>query len=69
MVTETWAKPEANSDAGAYRDYIDVRIFNAKRAGFKAVILGTAPEAEITTLTEARDLIKPPVDILEKNQS
>jgi hypothetical protein len=69
MVTETWAKPEANSDAGAYRDYVDVRIFNAKRAGFKAVILGTAAEAEITTLTEARDLIKPPTDLLEKNQS
>ena len=23
MVTESWAKPEANSDAGAYRDYVD----------------------------------------------
>jgi len=69
MVTETWAKPEANSDAGAYRDYVDVRIFNSKRAGFKAVILGTSPESEITTLAEARDLIKPPVDLLEKNQT
>lgn len=68
MVTESWAKPEANSDAGAYRDYVDVRIFNAKRAGFKAVILGGTPGTEITTLREARDLIKPPVDILEKNQ-
>lgn len=69
MVTESWAKPEANSDAGAYRDYVDVRIFNPKRAGFKATILGTAPESEITTLREARDLIKPPVDLLEKNQT
>ena len=69
MVTESWAKPEANSDAGAYRDYVDVRIFNAKRAGFKAVILGATPESEITTLTEARDLIKPPLDLLEKNQT
>jgi len=69
MVTETWAKPEANSDAGAYRDYVDVRIFNPKRAGFKAVILGTAPEPEILTLNDARNLIKPPVDLLEKNQT
>ena len=69
MVTESWAKPEANSDAGAYRDYVDVRIFNSKRAGFKGTILGATPESEITTLTEARDLIKPPADLLEKNQS
>jgi hypothetical protein len=69
MVTESWAKPEANSDSGAYRDYVDVRIFNTKRAGFKGTILGATPEAEITTLTEARDLIKPPADLLEKNQS
>ncbi len=70
MVTETWAKPEANSDAGAYRDYVDVRIFNAKRAGFKGRINAIAAnfDTEITTLTEARDLIKPPSDILEKNQ-
>ena len=71
MVTETWAKPEANSDAGAYRDYVDVRIFNSKRAGFKGIILGSATDfsGDITTLTEARDLIKPPADILEKNQT
>jgi hypothetical protein len=68
MVTETWAKPEANSDAGAYRDYVDVRIFNPFRAGFKAKIAGSSP-TEITTLTGARDLIKPPANLLEKNQS
>jgi len=70
MVTESWAKPEANSDAGAYRDYVDVRIFNAKRAGFKGIILGSATDftGDISTLTEARDLIKPPADILEKNR-
>ena len=67
MVTETWAKPEANSDAGAYRDYVDVRIFNAFRAGFKAKIAGSTP-TEITTLIEARDLIKPRANLLEKNQ-
>lgn len=67
MVTETWAKPEANSDAGAYRDYVDIRIFNPKRAGFKGKIDGSSP-TEITTLREARDLIKPPTDLLEKNQ-
>ena len=67
MVTETWAKPEANSDAGAYRDYIDVRIFNAFRAGFKAKIAASSP-TEITTLTGARDLIKPRANLLEKNQ-
>jgi len=67
MVTETWAKPEANSDAGAYRDYVDVRIFNASRAGFKAKIIGSSP-TEITTLAEARDLIKPPSKLLEKNR-
>ena len=67
MVTESWAKPEANSDAGAYRDYIDVRIFNAFRAGFKAKIASTTP-TEITTLIEARDLIKPRANLLEKNQ-
>ena len=71
MVTESWAKPEANSDAGAYRDYVDVRIFNAKRAGFKGIITGSASDfsGDISTLTEARDLIKPPADILEKNQT
>lgn len=68
MTTETWAKPEANSDAGAYRDYVDVRIFNSKRAGFKAKFSGTFAD-DITTLTKARDLIKPPSDLLEKNQS
>lgn len=67
MVTETWAKPEANSDAGAYRDYVDVRVFNPFRAGFKGKIDSTTP-TEITTLTEARDLIKPPANLLEKNQ-
>ncbi len=67
MVTETWAKPEANSDAGAYRDYVDVRIFNASRAGFKAKIVGTSP-TEITTLDIARDLIKPAAKLLEKNR-
>ena len=67
MVTESWAKPEANSDAGAYRDYVDVRIFNKFRAGFKGKIEGTNP-TEITTLQEARDLIKPPANLLEKNQ-
>ena len=67
MVTETWAKPEANSDAGAYRDYVDVRIFNAFRAGFKGKIAGSSP-VEITTLEEARDLIKPRANLLEKNQ-
>lgn len=70
MVTETWAKPEANSDAGAYRDYVDVRIFNSKRAGFKGRINAVAAnfDTEITTLEEARDLIKPPATLLEKNQ-
>lgn len=67
MVTETWAKPEANSDAGAYRDYVDVRIFNPYRAGFKGKITGTTP-TEITTLEAARNLIKPPTNLLEKNQ-
>jgi len=67
MVTETWAKPEANSDAGAYRDYVDVKIFNPFRAGFKGKISGTSP-TEVTTLEEARDLIKPPTNLLEKNQ-
>lgn len=70
MVTETWAKPEANSDAGAYRDYVDVRIFNAKRAGFKGKISTLANfDDEITSLTKARELIKPPKDLLEKNQT
>jgi hypothetical protein len=69
MVTESWAKPEANSDAGAYRDYVDVRIFNPKRAGFKATILGGTPGNEVTTLKEARELIVPPTDLLEKNQT
>ena len=67
MVTESWAKPEANSDAGAYRDYIDVRIFNQFRAGFKAKIAGSSP-TEITTLIGARDLIKPRANLLLKNQ-
>ena len=67
MVTESWAKPEANSDAGAYRDYVDIRIFNKFRAGFKGKIVGTNPD-EITTLQEARDLVKPPKDLLEKNR-
>ena len=68
MVTETWAKPEANSDAGAYRDYIDVTIFNPFRAGFKGNITGTTP-TEITTLEEARNLITPPSNLLENDRS
>lgn len=69
-VTETWAKPEANSDAGAYRDYVDVTIFNAKRAGIKGIITGSATDfsKEITTLQEARDLIRPPAGLLEKDR-
>jgi len=67
MVTETWAKPEANSDAGAYRDYVDVRIFNSWRAGFKGKIAGSSP-TEITTLEQARNLIKPPTNLLENNR-
>ena len=69
MVTESWAKPEANSDAGAYRDYVDVRIFNPKRAGFKGKIASLGDfDNEITTLREARALITPPESLLEKNQ-
>lgn len=68
MVTESWAKPEANSDAGAYRDYVDITIFNPQRAGFKGTITGGAGDPEITTLREARALIVPPADLLEKNQ-
>lgn len=70
MVTESWAKPEANSDAGAYRDYVDITIFNTKRAGFKGIIIGSASDfsGDITTLTEARDLIKPPAGLLEKDR-
>lgn len=68
MVTETWAKPEANSDAGAYRDYVDVRIFNSFRAGFKGKIDGSSP-VEITNIDEARQLIVPPTNLLEKNRS
>lgn len=70
MVTESWAKPEANSDAGAYRDYVDITIFNTKRAGFKGIIIGSATDfsGDITTLTEARDLIKPPAGLLDKDR-
>ena len=68
QVTESWAKPEKNSDAGAWRDYNDIVIFNPERAGFKVIIDGSSPDAEITTIEEARDLIKPPADVLEKNQ-
>lgn len=76
MVTESWAKPEANSDAGAYRDYVDITIFNTKRAGFKGLIIGSASDlssfsnsGDIQTLTEARNLIKPPAGLLEKDRT
>ncbi len=68
QVTESWAKPENNSDAGAWRDYNDIVIFNPQRAGFKVTIEGTTPDAEITTIEQARALIAPPSDVLEKNQ-
>lgn len=68
QVTESWAKPEKNSDAGAWRDYNDIVIFNPQRAGFKVTIEGTSPDAEITTIEQARALIAPPSDLLEKNQ-
>ena len=68
MVTETWAKPEANSDAGAYRDYVDITIFNTLRAGMKGTIDGATTTPEITTLEEARALIVPPARLLEKNR-
>ncbi len=65
QVTESWAKPEKNSDAGAWRDYNDITIFNTNRAGFKVTIQGTSPDAEITTIEAARALIAPPSDVLE----
>lgn len=68
QVTESWAKPEKNSDAGAWRDYNDIVIFNPNRAGFKVVIEGTTPDAEITTIEQARALIAPPTDVLENPQ-
>ncbi len=68
QVTESWAKPEKNSDAGAWRDYNDIVIFNPQRAGFKVIIENTSPDSEITTIEEARALIAPPTDVLEKNQ-
>ncbi len=66
QITETWAKPEINSDAGTWRDYVDIVIFNTIRAGFKTKIVGTTPD-EITTLDEARDLVKPPDNVLNAN--
>lgn len=68
QVTESWAKPEKNSDAGAWRDYNDIVIFNPNRAGFKVTIESTSPDAEITTIEEARALIAPPADVLENPQ-
>lgn len=68
QVTESWAKPEKNSDAGAWRDYNDIVIFNPNRAGFSVTVEGTTPDAEITTIEEARALIAPPADVLEDPQ-
>lgn len=68
QVTESWAKPEKNSDAGAWRDYNDIVIFNTNRAGFKVTIENTTPDSEITTIDEARALIAPPSDVLEDPQ-
>lgn len=67
MVTESWAKPESNSDAGAFRDYVDMVVQNPKRAGFKGIITGGPGNlnGEITTLRKARDLMKPGDDVLE----
>jgi len=65
QVTESWAKPEKNSDAGAWRDYNDITIFNTNRAGFKVTIENTTPGTEITTIELARALIAPPTDVLE----
>lgn len=68
QVTESWAKPEKNSDAGAWRDYNDIVIFNPNRAGFSVTVEGTTPDAEITTIDEARALIAPPDDVLQNPQ-
>lgn len=67
MVSESWAKPEANSDAAAYRDYMQMIIQNPKRAGFKCTIDGSADnfDGEITTLAKARELVTPPRDLLQ----
>jgi hypothetical protein len=65
QVTESWAKPEKNSDAGAWRDYNDIVIFNPNRAGFSVTVEGTSPDAEITNIDEARALIAPPSDVLD----
>ena len=65
QVTESWPKQEKNSDAGAWRDYNDIVIFNPSRAGFKVTIENTTPDPEITTVKQARALIAPPADILE----
>ena len=67
QVTESWAKPEKNSDAGAWRDYNDIVIFNAKRAGFKVLIENTATPDEVTTIDDARALIAPPDGVLNPN--
>lgn len=71
QITETWPKPEINSDAGTWRDYVDEVIFNPLRAGFKTKIASSSP-TEITTLKAARDLVKPNTSgtksILAKNQ-
>lgn len=69
QVTESWAKPEKNSDAGAWRDYNDIVIFNPKRAGFSVTIEGVDDiDLEITTIEAARELIAPPTDVLENPQ-
>jgi len=65
QVTESWAKPEKNADAGAWRDYNDIVIFNTNRAGFKVTVENTTPGTEITTIELARALIAPPSDVLE----
>jgi hypothetical protein len=46
MVTETWAEP-GNSDT-EHRGYVDVRIFNAFRAGFKARLHLPSPEVQLS---------------------
>jgi len=57
------------ADYNVIHDFIGFKIMNPKRFGEKLLIAGSGAEAEITTNKQVYDKLKPPKDLVIKNDS
>ena len=57
------------ADYNIIHDFIGYKIMNPKRFGEKLLIAGSGAEAEITTNKQIYDKLKPPKDLVEKNDT